>query len=136
MDWPKLPDGNIDWMTVFQAPDTGLVAMIDQSDTSAKLRDCFACLIDVLFPKEVDKKIHDNYGEILEETFQSGSGACALKGQKIKIRMVMMRVMNDRIKIARGGQVPAAIQRWMPGAPSTILARTPSFAEVYHGQSS
>ena len=103
MDWPKLPDGSIDWMTVFQAPDTGLTAMIDQADTSAKLRDCFAYLIDVLFPKENDRRIHDSYWEILEETFQTGPGANALKGQKIKIRMVMTRVMNDRIKIARGG---------------------------------
>lgn len=103
MDWPKLPDGSIDWMTVFQAPDTGLIAMIDQADTSAKLRDCFAYLIDVLFPKENDRRIHDSYWEILEETFQTGSGANALKGQKIKIRMVMTRVMNDWIKIARGG---------------------------------
>jgi hypothetical protein len=102
MDWPKFPDGSIDWMTVFQAPNTGLIAMIDQATTSAKLRDCFAYLIDVLFPKENDKSIHDSYWDILEETFRSGSGANALKGQKIKIRMVMTRVMNDRIKIARG----------------------------------
>ena len=39
MDWPKLPDGSIDWITVFQVPDTGLIAMIDQADASAKLRD-------------------------------------------------------------------------------------------------
>ena len=69
MDWPKLTDGSIDWMTVFQAPDTRFTAMIDQSDTSAKLRDCFAYLIDVLFPKEIDRRIHDSYWEILEETF-------------------------------------------------------------------
>ena len=36
MDWPKLPDGTIDWMTVFQAPKTGLVAQIEQATTASR----------------------------------------------------------------------------------------------------
>ena len=84
MNWPKLPDSSIDWMTVFQAPDAGLIAMIDQADTSAKLRDCFAYLIDVLFSKENDRRIHDSYWEILEETFQTGSGATHSKVRKLR----------------------------------------------------
>ena len=101
MDWPKLPDGTVDWMTVFQAPQTGLIALIEQAATSEKLRDCFAYLITVLFSRDDDEEIRQSYFEILKETFQGPGGESALRAQKTKIRMVMNRLMNDRIKLAR-----------------------------------
>jgi hypothetical protein len=88
-------------MTVFQAPKTGLVSLIEQADTSEKLRACFVYLIDVLFSRDGDQEVRESYYEILEETFQGRGDAAALKGQKVKIRMVMTRLMNDRIKLAR-----------------------------------
>lgn len=101
MDWPKLPDGTVDWMTVFQAPQTGLIALIEQADTSEKLRNCFAYLIQVLFSRDGDEEIRQSYFKILKETFQGPGNDSALNAQKTKIRMVMMRLMNDRIKLAR-----------------------------------
>lgn len=101
MDWPKLPDGTVDWMTVFQDPKTGLISLIDQADTSGKLRACFVYVIDSLFPRDEDEEVRETYYAILDNTFEGASGAKALGAQKTKIRMVMMRVMNDRIKVAR-----------------------------------
>lgn len=101
MDWPKLPDGTVDWMTVFQDPKTGLISLIEQADTSSKLRACFVYVIDSLFSRPDDEDIRETYYVVLEETFQGASDAKALGAQKTKIRMVMMRVMNDRIKLAR-----------------------------------
>ncbi len=101
MSWPKLPDGTVDWMTVFQDPKTGLISLLELSDTSDKLRDCFRYIIDALFTRDDDAEVRQNYYDILRETFDVDCGADALGGQKIKIRMVMMRVMNDRIKLAR-----------------------------------
>ena len=101
MDWPKLPDGTVDWMTAFQAPDTGLIAMLDQAGTSEKLRDCFSYLIGVLFSRDGDEEIRQSYHAIMRETFEGADSENALAGQKTKLRMVMTRVMNDRIKLAR-----------------------------------
>lgn len=101
MDWPKLPDGTVDWMTVFQDPKAGLISLIEQADTSDKLRACFVYVIDSLFPRDEDEDVRETYYAVLDETFQGASGAKALGAQKTKIRMVMMRVMNDRIKVAR-----------------------------------
>lgn len=101
MPWPELADGTVDWMTVFQDPKTGLIPLLDEADTSEKLRDCFATLIESLFSRDGDESIRQTYFEILEETFEGASGEKALKAQKTKIRMVMMRVMNDRIKRSR-----------------------------------
>ena len=101
MPWPKLADGTVDWMTVFQDPKSGLIPLLDQADTSDKLRDCFATVIESLFSRDGDESIRQTYFEILEETFEGGASEKALNGQKTKIRMVMMRVMNDRIKRSR-----------------------------------
>lgn len=101
MDWPKLSDGTVDWMTAFQDPKTGLISLIDQADTSDKLRACFIYVIDSLFPQDEDEDVRETYYAVLEDTFQGASGAKALGAQKTKIRMVMMRVMNDRMKVAR-----------------------------------
>jgi hypothetical protein len=103
MDWPKLSDGTVDWMTVFQDPKLGLIPLINQSDTSDKLRDCFRYVINALFARDNDTEVRETYYGILDETFDldEEDAADALGGQKIKIRMVMMRVMNDRIQLAR-----------------------------------
>ncbi|NKB60200.1 MAG: hypothetical protein GKS00_28170 [Alphaproteobacteria bacterium] len=101
MSWPKLPDGTVDWMTVFQHPKTGLTSLIDQADTSDKLCACFRYVIDTLFSRDSDEGIRQTYYKILDETFEGASDEKALGSQKTKIRMVMTRVMNDRIKLAR-----------------------------------
>ncbi len=98
MGWPTLPDGTVDWMSVFQAPDNGLIALIGQANTSKKLKNCFTFTINSLFSRDADKDIRQSYADILEKTFQ---GASALDAQKTKIRMVMLRLMNDRMKKSR-----------------------------------
>ena len=101
MDWPKQPDGAVDWMSVFQAPKTGLIALIDGADTSEKLQTCFIFVIDSLFSRDDDEEVRQTYYDIAEEAFQGAADEKALAAQKVKIRMVMMRVMNDRIMRSR-----------------------------------
>ncbi len=63
MDWPALPDGSVDWMTVFQAPRVGFLPMIEQSDTCEKLRACFLLIIDSLFTRNADEDVRQTYYE-------------------------------------------------------------------------
>lgn len=101
MEWPKMPDGSVDWMTVFQAPKIGFLPLMEQANTCEKLRECFLLIIDSLFTRAGDADICATYHETAEELFAGESNERALSGQKIKLRMVMMRVMNDRITRAR-----------------------------------
>jgi len=108
MDWPKLPDGTIDWMTVFQAPKTGLVAQIEQATTAAQLKACFALIIDSLFSRKGDGDIRATFHATSEELFGNATDDSLLGAQKVKLRMIMMRLMNERIHRSRAHAVVAA----------------------------
>ena len=101
MDWPALPDGTVDWMTVFQAPRTGLISQIEQSTTSAQLKACFSVIIEALFSRKNDAEIRAVYHQVSEELFEDEADDSALDAQKTKLRMVMMRLMNDRMQRSR-----------------------------------
>ncbi|MEX2618455.1 MAG: hypothetical protein WD767_20405 [Alphaproteobacteria bacterium] len=101
MDWPALPDGTVDWMTVFQAPGTGLIAQIEQSTTSAQLKACFGVIIEALFSRRNDSEIRAAYHKVADELFGNAADDSALDAQKTKLRMVMMRLMNDRMQRSR-----------------------------------
>jgi hypothetical protein len=98
MDWPKLPDGTIDWMTVFQAPETGLIAQIEQATTSAKLKACFSFIIKVLFSRDSDAEIRETFLKTSEDLFGDEPNDADLDALKVKLRMIMMRLMNERIQ--------------------------------------
>jgi hypothetical protein len=96
-----MPDGTVDWMAVFQNPETGLVVMIEQADTSEKLRACFITVIDALFSRKNDADARQTYYDILADTIPQDADSEALGAEKIKLRLVMYRVMNDRITRSR-----------------------------------
>jgi hypothetical protein len=101
MDWPALPDGSVDWMTVFQAPRTGLIAQIEQATTAAQLKACFSVIIEALFSRKNDTEIRATYHKVADELFGDETDDSALDAQKTKLRMVMMRLMNDRMQRSR-----------------------------------
>lgn len=101
MEWPKLPDGTIDWMTVFQAPGTGLIAQIEQARTSAQLKACFGVIINALFSRKNDVEIREAFLKSSEELFGEEPDDEDLGAFQIKLRMIMMRLMNERIQRSR-----------------------------------
>ncbi|MBL4721835.1 MAG: hypothetical protein JKY20_11995 [Alphaproteobacteria bacterium] len=102
MEWPKLPDGSVDWMIVFQAPKVGFISLLNEADTTEKLKACFGVIIDSLFTRKGDEDVRLAYHKASGELFADNqTDEHALSGQKLKLRMVMMRVMNDRIHRAR-----------------------------------
>ena len=101
MSWPKMPDGTVDWMAVIQNPETGLVSLIEQADTSDKLRACFITVIDALFSRKNDADVRQTYYDILADTIPDDVERQSLDAEKPKLRLVMNRVMNDRIVCSR-----------------------------------
>ena len=88
-------------MTVFQAPNVGFIPMIEQADTCEKLHACFLLIIDSLFTRAGDADVRQAYHATAADLFGGANDEQALSGQKVKLRMVMMRVMNDRTKRAQ-----------------------------------
>jgi len=101
MTWPRLNDGSIDWMTVFQQPPSGFIPYLDKAATSEQLRDCYKVIIRSLFTRKDDEEYRKTYYDIMEQLFEGKKDGSQLMAQKTKLRLVMNRMMNDRIRKAR-----------------------------------
>ena len=94
MDWPKRPDGSVDWMRIFQDPKDGFISLSQQADTSEKLRACFIRIVDILFTRRNDADDRQTNYNVVNDPFVDESNKPALSGLKVKLRMVMTRLMN------------------------------------------
>ena len=54
--WPKTPGGTIDWETVFEHPETGLLAEFARAQTPQALRDTALAIIKQLFTRKGDEE--------------------------------------------------------------------------------
>lgn len=52
--WPKTPDGTTDWEIVFEAEETGVIALVTQANTAAALRACTIAVIEKLYVRDDD----------------------------------------------------------------------------------
>jgi hypothetical protein len=53
--WPKTPAGTVDWETVFEHPETGLMAQIARAETPQALREQAIVIIKQLFSRKGDE---------------------------------------------------------------------------------
>lgn len=98
--WPILPDGTVDWATVFEATDTGLIALIDGADTEDKLKACCQVVIHHLFQRDSDASYRFEYLRHLDQLFTvtgSGEFLLTLKG---RIRVLLRRMKTERMERA------------------------------------
>lgn len=70
MEWSTMPDGSVDWMTVFQLPKVGFLPFMERAGTCEKLRECFLLIIDSLFTRIGDVDILATYHKTAEEFFR------------------------------------------------------------------
>jgi len=54
-NWPKTPAGTVDWETVFEHPETGLLAQIARAETPQALREQAIAIIRQLFSRKGDE---------------------------------------------------------------------------------
>lgn len=100
MDWPTLPDGTVDWATVFEAPETGFIAVIDDADSEEKLRACCEVVIHHLFQRDSDSAYRAEYLHHLDQLFKvvgDGEFLLTLKG---RIRVLLRRMKTERMSRA------------------------------------
>jgi len=71
--WPQTPEGVTDWEAVFEAPDTGLIPMVEKATTSPALREITTVIIFSLFTRDSDAVIKVKYASILEDILPEDS---------------------------------------------------------------
>jgi hypothetical protein len=69
MEWSTMPDGSVDWMTVFQLPKVGFLPFMERAGTCEKPCECFLLIIDLLFTRIGDVDILATYHKTAEEFF-------------------------------------------------------------------
>jgi len=60
-NWPRTPDGTIDWETVFEDPANGLIPAISEAQKPDMLIDCAAIITEALFSRSSDENIRAGY---------------------------------------------------------------------------
>ena len=101
MSWPTLENGTVDWVSVFDTPETGLIAVVNHAETPDKLRACYHATIHGLFSRESDKEIRDKYLFELDKYFTIKQDDRHLTGLKKQIRNLFHQIMRIRVERAR-----------------------------------
>ena len=101
MSWPILENGTVDWVSVFNDPETGLIPMINRADTPDKLRACYHIAIQGLFSRESDKEVHDKYLYELDKYFSVDQDDRHITGLRKQIGKLLQAIMRIRVERAR-----------------------------------
>jgi hypothetical protein len=64
-DWPRLPNGTVDWETVFEAPKNGLIELIEEANKPQTVIDCTAMIIQSLFARDSDEVMRGKFTQKL-----------------------------------------------------------------------
>ena len=101
MGWPAFEDGTVDWESVFNDPETGLIVMVNNADTPEKLRACYHATIDGLFPRKSEAEIREKYLYELDKYFTIKQDERHMVGLQRQISMLFEQIMHSRIERAR-----------------------------------
>jgi hypothetical protein len=100
MEFPQNRSGTVDWFTVFQDPESGFIVLLTHADTTEKLKECFMVIVDQLFSRKSDEEIQKTYRDLAVDVFSGSRSDSDLGARKIRLRMIMNRIMQDRIRKA------------------------------------
>lgn len=97
-NWPKLPNGTLDWESIFEAPDTGLISLIEAARKSKTLIDCTAMIIQTLFTREGDEDIRAKYTR--ELAMVATSNLDDISGVASHTTSILRNIKDERIRRA------------------------------------
>ncbi len=101
MSWPTLDNGTVDWVSVFNDPETGLIAMVNRADTPDKLRACYHITIHGLFSRKSDEEVRNQYLYELDKYFTIKQDDRHITGLQRQIRSLFQEIMRVRVERAR-----------------------------------
>jgi len=106
IELPRLAEGVVDWDTVFDAPDSGLVSRIDQARSADDLRKAMKLILKTLFNREGDaerRAVFTNLvNEILAHAGKTQKSPAAIMAEvKIRVIQILHSIKDDRLMRAR-----------------------------------
>ncbi len=107
--WPRTPNGNIDWETVFEDPETGLIARVTRTRKPSTLRANTVAVIGKLYGKEETPETFAQFVAGLEDTIPDHMSNDDLALAAETITGIMRAIKNERME--QIAQVNAARKR-------------------------
>jgi hypothetical protein len=95
-NWPKLPNGTVDWKTVFEHPETGMIRLLEAARKPETLIDCTAMIIQALFTRDSDEDLRSKYIQKLATVATSDMGN--FSAISAKTTEILHGIKNDRIE--------------------------------------
>lgn len=99
-DWPQTPDGTIDWETVFEAPDAGIIPMLSQAPNKQILHKISTTVIRQLFTRKNDAIEVERFLKELDVYLGETEGSEDLPVMRESIINLLRRIKAGRIEKA------------------------------------
>ncbi len=106
--WPKTPAGTTGWETVFEDPQTGLIALIHQAHTETALCDCTALIIEQLHSHKDDPAVVKQFTDQLHQLIPDDTKGEDLAPTMEAVIAVLRQIKQERI--AKAEQFLAEIE--------------------------
>ncbi len=96
MSWPHREDGTVDWETVFEDEETGLIQFVESTRSPDALARCAHVIVNSLFIRKEDTQYRAAYDAAIDELVQTGGDDAREKLLKV-IRAIEENRM-ERVK--------------------------------------
>ncbi len=96
--WPLTTDGKTDWETVFEDPQTGLIALIAQARTAAALRKSTTFVIETIYSREGAPPEIKGFADELERMLPDDLPASELPKVVTAITTVLREIKAERLR--------------------------------------
>ena len=99
--WPKTPDGVTDWEYVFEAPDTGIIDVVSQAQSSAALNDCAVVIISNLFTRKDDRPEVARYMSLLRPVIEDAERTKDIDVARDHVVHLLRQIKTERVHKAQ-----------------------------------
>lgn len=99
-DWPQTPDGTIDWETVFEDSETGIIPALSKATTKELLHKSTVVVVQQLFTRKNDAPQVEKFIRELDLILNETEGSEDLPKMQESIISLLRRIKNGRIKKA------------------------------------
>ncbi|MDD9876470.1 MAG: hypothetical protein OXR84_03410 [Magnetovibrio sp.] len=98
--WPRTEHGTIDWEVVFEKPEIGLIALVEQTQTMDGIMRCSSVIIRALFSRDSDANNRRVYERQVNEVMLLGDGSLPVSQRKGEIVKLMRQIKENRVMAA------------------------------------
>jgi len=99
-DWPQTPDGTIDWETVFEDPETGIIPALSAANTKEILHKGTVAVVKQLFTRKNDEIQVESFLKELSYILKETEGSEDLPAMRDSVISLLRRIKDGRVEKA------------------------------------